>query len=107
VLASAEALPGVVQGLLVASVVLLGPGSVVRSWVRMPRSATLIVVPAVGIAAVILATCTMLAVHAWMPREFLIVLALTVIILGVLPTVGRVLAARMSGEPTTSSVGGR
>jgi GT2 family glycosyltransferase len=94
VLASLQILPGVLQALLVAAVVLVGPGAIVRSWIRMPRSTTLIVVPTIGVAAVILSTCAMLAVGAWMPQQLLAALSLSVVILGALPTIGRTLADR-------------
>lgn len=93
-IASPAILPTPVQALLVGALVLLGPGAVVRMCIRMPRSTTAIVVPAVGITTVILATCALLAINAWSPQEMLGVLSFAIVAAAVIPSLVRVMSER-------------
>jgi GT2 family glycosyltransferase len=93
-IASPNVLPTPVQALLVGALVLLGPGAVVRMLVRMPRSTTAIVVPAVGITTVILATCALLAINAWSPQEMLGVLSFAIIAVALIPSTVRFMTSR-------------
>ena len=95
-IASPGILPTPVQAILVGALVLLGPGAVVRSYLRMPRSTTAIVVPAIGVTTIILATCALLAIDAWSPQEMLGVLSFTVIAAAIIPTTVRFVSARES-----------
>jgi GT2 family glycosyltransferase len=87
--------PAPVQAVLVAATVLLGPGATVRMWMRLPGPATAVLVPAVGLALLVLGTTTMLALDAWSPRALLLVFTLESLAGALLPTASR-LAARHS-----------
>jgi hypothetical protein len=74
--------PAPVQAILVAALVLAGPGAAVRNWVVLPPSMTAMVVPAIGLATVVLASHAAAAAEAWQPQTMLVVLALAVIVAG-------------------------
>jgi hypothetical protein len=93
-IASPGVLPTTLQALLVGALVLLGPGAVVRMLVRMPRSTTAIVVPAIGLTTVIIATCALIAINAWSPQEMLGVLSFAIVAAAVIPSTVRFLSNR-------------
>ena len=55
--------------------VLIGPGALLRAWVVLPPDFAPIVVPAVGIAAVLLLTTALVYAQWWNPALWLLVLA--------------------------------
>lgn len=82
IVASLMLLPAAPQAVLVAALVLCGPGAAVRNWVPVPPSMTAVVVPAIGLATVVLLSTAAAAAELWRPREMLLVLAAAVILAG-------------------------
>ena len=74
-LAAAGLLPTPIQAVLVAVVVLAGPGSVLRIWIPMPASTAAVLVPGIGIATLILLTTAMEALGHWLPSAALLALS--------------------------------
>lgn len=74
-LASIPELPGALVGVLLVIFIAMGPGSAVRAWVRLPRHLTALTVPAVGVAAVLLASTFSALSGAWAPPVMLLVLS--------------------------------
>lgn len=87
--------PAPVQAVLVAVLVLCGPGAAVRNWVTVPPSMTAVVVPAIGVATVVLLSQAAAAAEAWQPRTLLLLLGLTVTVAGLT----RWLPARAAAHP--------
>jgi GT2 family glycosyltransferase len=78
-LASSMVLPTPIQTALTGAFVLLGPGSAIRTSIPMPRSTSLVAVPALGLAVVIAASAIMAAAGAWNPALSLLVLSIATI----------------------------
>ncbi|MCI4658137.1 hypothetical protein [Cryobacterium zhongshanensis] len=73
--AAAGLLPTPVQAVLVAALVLAGPGSVLRIWVPMPASTAAVLVPAIGLTTLILLTTAMETLGHWQPAASLLTLS--------------------------------
>jgi hypothetical protein len=81
-LAATGLLPVPLQAVSVALVVLAGPGSVLRIWVPMPGSTAAVLVPAFGIATLILLTTAMETLGHWLPSASLLALSAASVIGG-------------------------
>ncbi len=106
--AAVAVFPPVVEGVLTATMILLGPGAALRTWVRMPPSTTAIVVPTFGIAAVLLAATAMVTSRAWNPEAGDLAMAVVLITVGLSrwePRAPRVIAA--TAPPTRPRRRGR
>jgi hypothetical protein len=55
--------------------ILIGPGSLVRAWVPLPPHFAPIVVPALGLSAVILLTTATVNLQWWAPAAWLLAAA--------------------------------
>jgi GT2 family glycosyltransferase len=76
----AAGVPTGLAALLVAALVLLGPGLVLLTWLPLSRAVAGVMVPALGLSVVLLGTGVMAATAGWYPRAFLVGLAaLTVV----------------------------
>jgi len=73
--ASAGALPTAVALPLLAGFVLVGPGALVQAMLQLPSPTRWLVVPAFGVAVVVVMTTAMAWFDAWQPRLSLAVLA--------------------------------
>lgn len=82
IVASLMQFPAPLQAVLVAALVLCGPGAAVRNWVSVPPSMTAVVVPAIGLATVVLLSTAAAAAELWQPREMLLILAAAVLLAG-------------------------
>ena len=73
--AAAGALPTGLALPLLAGFVLVGPGALVQAVFRLPSPTRWLVVPAFGVAVVVVVTTAMAWLGAWQPRPSLAVLA--------------------------------
>lgn len=59
----------------VALFILIGPGALVRAWVVLPPNFAPIVIPAIGISAMLLLTTALVYTQLWNPLAWLLVMA--------------------------------
>jgi hypothetical protein len=76
------AFPPVVEGVLSAIVIMIGPGAALRTWVRMPPALSLIVVPTFGIALLLIGATVMVDTRTWDPETSEIFLVAGLVIVG-------------------------
>ncbi|MCU1404631.1 MAG: hypothetical protein JWQ43_934, partial [Glaciihabitans sp.] len=77
--ASVDILSPLIQAPLVAFMVFLGPGAVVRNWLSVAPATGAVLVPSIGVAVIILLTTAMAALQLWHPTALLIGLSLAVL----------------------------
>jgi len=77
-IASPQVLPVFLQAPLVIFLVFVGPGAAVRNWIFLEAALGAVLVPAIGIATVILLTTLLAAIDLWNPTAMLVGLSLAV-----------------------------